>query len=104
MYAVIRDKGKEFMVREGDIVNLEKHKVEKGEPIEFDEVLLYSGDDGVEVGTPTVSDIKVTAQVLGETKGEKLIITKFRRRKSSRTRRGHRQTYTTVKITGITKS
>jgi large subunit ribosomal protein L21 len=103
MYAVIRDRGREFKVREGDVIQLDRNRLEKGETIEFDEVLLCGGGDDVEIGRPLVSGAKVTGEVLGETKAKKTVIIKFRRRKDSRTRKGHRQTLTSVKITSIQK-
>ena len=103
MYAVIRDRGREFTVREGDTIRIDRNRLEKGEAIEFDEVLLYSGKDGVEVGRPLVSDVKVAGEVQGEVKGKKAVLLKFRRRKDSRTKKGHRQKYTSVKITSIQK-
>jgi large subunit ribosomal protein L21 len=103
MYAVIRDRGKEFKVHEGDVIQLEKNGLARGQTIEFDEVLLCSGEDGVEIGQPLVSGAKVTGEVLGETKGKKTVVLKFRRRKDSRTRKGHRQTFTSVRITSIQK-
>ncbi len=103
MYAVIRDRGREFKVGEGDVIQLDRNRLEKGETIEFDEVLLCSDKDGVQVGQPLVSGAKVTAEVLGEAKGKKIVVLKFRKRKDSRTKRGHRQTYTAVRITSIQK-
>jgi large subunit ribosomal protein L21 len=103
MYAVIRDRGREFKVSEGDIIQLDRNRLEKGEVIEFDEVLLYSGEGDTELGRPLVSGAKVTGEVIGHVKGKKSLTLKFRRRKDSRTKIGHRQAYTSVKITGIQK-
>jgi large subunit ribosomal protein L21 len=103
-YAVIRDRGREFKVREGDVIEIDKLSQEQGAAVEFDQVVLYSADDNVEVGQPLVTGAKVTAEVVGETKGDKQVVLKFRRRKDSRTRKGHRQKFTAVKITGISKS
>ena len=103
MYAVVRDKGREFKVREGDVVRLDRSQLEKGETIEFDEVLLYSGEEGTEVGQPLISGAKVTAEVLGEVKDKRVVALKFRRRKNSRTKKGHRQKYTAVRVTSIQK-
>jgi large subunit ribosomal protein L21 len=103
MYAVVRDKGREFKVCEGDVVRLDRSQLEKGETIEFDEVLLYSGEEGTEIGRPLVSGAKVTAEVLGEVKDKRVVALKFRRRKNSRTKKGHRQKYTAVRVTSIQK-
>ncbi len=103
MYAVIRDTGKEYKVTEGQVIQVDKKQLEKGQAIEFDEVLLYSGEDGVKAGQPTIEGAKVTGEVLGETKSSRTVTLKFRRRKDSRTKKGHRQTYTSVRITSIQK-
>ena len=103
MYAVIRDKGREFKVSEGDVIKLDKNKLDKGDIIEFEEVLLYSDGDEIEVGQPVVSGAKVTAEVLGDAKGKKTVAIKFRRRKDSRTRKGGRRVFTSVRITSIQK-
>jgi large subunit ribosomal protein L21 len=103
MYAVVRDKGREFKVREGDVVRLDWAQLEKGEVVEFDEVLLFGGDEGAEVGQPLVAGAKVTGEVLGEVKDKKLVSLKFRRRKDSRRKRGHRQKHVAVRITSIQK-
>lgn len=103
MYAIIRDRGREFKVREGDVINIDRNQLDKGDAIEFDEVLLYHGDDGVELGQPLLSGGTVTGEVLGEVKAGKEVIMKFRRRKNSRTKKGHRQKFTAVRITGIQK-
>jgi large subunit ribosomal protein L21 len=103
-YAVIRDRGREYKVSEGDVIEIDRLPGEKGTAVEFDQVVLYSAGDVVEVGQPVVAGAKVTAEVVGEAKGQKEVVLKFRRRKDSRTRKGHRQRYTAVRITGISKS
>ncbi len=102
MYAVIKDNGKQFKVKPGDSIWVDlKKDVNVGDPIEFDKVLVYSGDDDVKVGTPLVPDIKVVGKVEGERKAKKITVMKFRRRKDSRTKKGHRQHYTQVNIQEI---
>lgn len=103
MYAVIRDRGREFKVQEGDVIEIDSSQMKEGESVEFDEVLLFFDDKNTNVGTPTVSGAKVTGEVVGKTKGPKTVTLKFRRRKDSRTKKGHRQKFTSVKITGISK-
>lgn len=103
-YAVIRDRGREFKVSEGDVIEIDRVPQEQGTAIQFDQVVLYSAGDEVEVGQPLVTGAKVTAEVVGETKGDKHVVLKFRRRKDSRVRTGHRQKFTAVRITGISKS
>ena len=72
--------------------------VAPGDELTFDRVLAVSGDDGLKLGKPTVEGASVTAEVVGPVKGEKLYIQKFRRRKNSRRKTGHRQLYTRVRI------
>ena len=101
MYAIIADSGRQFKVEEGQEVVVDLRDEEAGSTITFDQVLAISGDDGVKVGKPTVDGASVTAEVLGEVKGKKIYVQKFRRRKNSRRRTGHRQRYTSVRIDAI---
>ncbi|RTR01469.1 50S ribosomal protein L21 [Halomonas nitroreducens] len=101
MYAVIKSGGKQYRVQEGQTLKLEKLEVPTGDTIEFDEVLLVGSDDDVKVGAPTVDGAKVAAEVVAHGRGDKVNIIKFRRRKHSMKRQGHRQWFTEVKITGI---
>lgn len=101
MFAVIESGGKQHKVKAGDIVRLEKLDGEPGAAVSFDKVLLISEGDDVQVGGPYLDGKKVTGEVVSQTRGDKIKIVKFRRRKHSRTTNGHRQYYTDVKITGI---
>ena len=102
VYAVISDKGQQHKVSVGDVVRMDLHsKAEPGQTLTFDDVLLVSNEGDVTVGTPTVSGASVTGEVVGETKGDKLVVFRFKRRKNVRVKNGHRQRYTNVKITGI---
>ncbi len=101
MFAVIETGGKQYRVAEGQTIKVEKLPVEPGETIELDKVLLIGAGDDVKVGQPYVDGGKVTASVLSQGRGKKVNIIKFRRRKHSMTRMGHRQDYTELKITGI---
>ena len=101
MYAIISDSGRQYTVREGDVLRVDYRDVEKGSAIDFDIVLAVSDDSGLTVGTPTVEGAKVSAEVLGPEMGKKLIVQKFRRRKNSRRKTGHRQLYTRVRIEKI---
>jgi len=102
MFAVFKSGGKQHRVSEGEIVRLERLDAEPGASVEFDEVLLVAEGDTVNVGAPFVSGGKVTAEVVGHDRGDKIRIVKFRRRKHYMRRAGHRQWYTDVRITGIT--
>ncbi|GAB1258455.1 50S ribosomal protein L21 [Aurantivibrio plasticivorans] len=103
MYAVIEAGGKQHRVTEGEVLKIEKIKnVEAGATVDFDKVLLVAKDGDVKIGAPVVEGAKVTAEVVSIGRHEKVKIIKFRRRKHSMKRQGHRQWYTEIKITGIT--
>ncbi|WP_444926605.1 50S ribosomal protein L21 [Microbulbifer sp. TRSA002] len=101
MYAVFESGGKQHRVEEGEVLRLEKLEVATGESIDFDKVFMIVDGDKISIGAPIVDGAKVTAEVVSHGRGEKVKIIKFRRRKHSMKRQGHRQWYTEVKITGI---
>lgn len=101
MYAVIVSGGKQHRVVEGETLKLEKLEIETGGTVEFDRVLLIADGESVQVGAPVVDGAKVTAEVVSHGRADKIQIIKFRRRKHSMKRQGHRQWFTEVKITGI---
>ncbi|MBB3170106.1 50S ribosomal protein L21 [Simiduia aestuariiviva] len=101
MYAVFESGGKQHRVIEGETLKLEKIEVATGETIEFDKVMLVADGDKVSLGEPLLKGAKVTAEVVSHGRGDKVTIVKFRRRKHSMKRQGHRQWFTEVKITGI---
>ena len=101
MFAVFKSGGKQHRVTEGEVVRLEKIDVVPGAAVEFEEVLLVAEGDNVKVGAPFVAGGKVTAEVVGHDRHDKIRIVKFRRRKHYLRRAGHRQWYTDVRITGI---
>lgn len=101
MYAVIKTGGKQYRVQEGDVLMVEKLDVAEGSKVQFDEVLAVSNEDGLKVGTPVVEGATVEANVLGQGKGKKIIVFKFKKKKDYRRKQGHRQPYTKVQITKI---
>jgi large subunit ribosomal protein L21 len=101
MYAVIKTGGKQYRVAENDVLEVEKLAGEAGGAIEFTEVLMVGEGESVKVGKPLISGAKVTAELVEQTRGPKLIAFKKRRRKNSRRKKGHRQDLTKVRITGI---
>jgi len=101
MYAVIRDGSRQHKVEPGDIVNLDRRDAESGDTMDLDDVLLVADDDDVRIGTPRVDGAVVKAVVVGEVKGDKIIVFKYKRRKDSRNKTGHRQRYTQVRIDEI---
>lgn len=99
MYAVIKTGGKQYRVSEGQVLRIESLNAEVGDKVEFDEVLMVGEGSDVKVGTPVVEGAKVAATVEANGRGDKVTIIKFRRRKNrSKTKQGHRQNYTEVKI------
>jgi large subunit ribosomal protein L21 len=101
MFAVIKTGGKQYKVAVEDIFQVEKLEVEDGATVTFDEVLAVGTDAGVPLGSPTVAGATVTAEIVEQTRGPKVISFKKRRRQNSKRKRGHRQLLTVVKITGI---
>ena len=102
MYAVILTGGKQYKVSPGDVVKVEKLAAKAGETVEIKDVYLVSDGDTMSVGKPALASAKVTAEVLVESKGEKVLIFKHRRRKGFRKTIGHRQHFTTLKVKEIT--
>ena len=100
MYAVILTGGKQYRVSQGDIIYVEKLEQETDSKISFD-VLMLGSDDGVEVGTPLLVGARVEGKVLGQVKGEKIIIYKYKSKKNYHRKAGHRQNYTKVEITAV---
>ncbi|MGQ9800413.1 MAG: 50S ribosomal protein L21 [Candidatus Saccharicenans sp.] len=101
MFAVIKTGGKQYRVKVGDVLSVEKIGAEKGQVIHFDQVLLLEDGSQVQVGTPNLEKARVAAEVLDDYKGEKVIVFKKKRRKGYRRKKGHRQLLTRVRITGI---
>ncbi|MGQ0612387.1 MAG: 50S ribosomal protein L21 [Planctomycetaceae bacterium] len=101
MYAIIEDKGRQYSVQEGDLLLIDLRDAAAKESIVFDRVLFVRTDAEAKVGRPTVAGARVTATVLGELKGPKVVIRKFRRRKNYRRKKGHRQRSLRVRIESI---
>jgi large subunit ribosomal protein L21 len=102
MYAIVTDGAKQLKVEEGQVIDLDYRDVPAGQSITFERVLAVGGTGGdPRIGQPALSGVSVTAEVLGPTQGPKLVVQKFRRRKNSRRRTGHRQLHTQVKISKI---
>jgi large subunit ribosomal protein L21 len=101
MYAVIKTGGKQYRVAADDVLKIEKVPGDAGSTVEFGEVLMVGGSGSVKVGQPLVSGAKVTAEVVSQSRADKVIAFKKRRRKNSRRKRGHRQHETTVRIKEI---
>jgi len=102
MYAVILTGGKQYRVKEGDILSVEKLNIEPGRKAQFDRVLLIEDGDDIQVGTPVLDNAMVLALVLENFKDEKVLVFKKKRRKQYRRTRGHRQPLTKIRIARIT--
>jgi large subunit ribosomal protein L21 len=100
MYAVIETGGKQYKVAPGETIRVEKLVGEEGSPVEFSKVLAVKTDDGLKVGEALVS-AKVTGKIVGEGRGPKIIVFKFKRKKQYKRTQGHRQDYTAVQVEEI---
>ena len=103
MLAVIKTGGKQYIVAPGQKIKIEKLDIKEGKEITFDEVLLLEKDEKVEIGTPFLKGVKVIGKVLGQGKRKKIIIFKYKAKKRYKIKKGHRQLYTEVEITEISK-
>jgi len=103
MYAVIKTGGKQYRVATNELLEIERLQGDNGSTIEFGEVLMLGGEGtAITIGAPFIKGAKVTAELVDQTRGPKLIAFKKRRRKNSRRKKGHRQDLTLVRITSIT--
>lgn len=101
MYAVVVTGGKQYRVTAGDTINVEKLEGNLGDIVKLDQVLTLSGADKSEVGAPLVAGALVEAQIVGQFKGDKVIIFKKKRRHNYRRKNGHRQLHTALHIVSI---
>ena len=101
-YAVIQTGGKQYKVRSGEILKIEKLPNSKPDTkIEFKEILAYGDEKVIEIGAPTVEGARVEANLIKNSKNRTILIFKKRRRQNSRRRNGHRQQYSMIKINKI---
>ena len=101
-YAVIQTGGKQYKVKAGEILKVEKlHDFKTSSTVSFEEVLAYGDDSKIEIGTPLISGAKVEANLIKNSKNRTVLIFKKRRRKNSRRKNGHRQEYSLIRINKI---
>ena len=101
-YAIIKTGGKQYKVKSGEIIKIEKLADSKPDTkIEFKEILAYGDNKMIEVGTPTVQGAKVEANLIKNSKNRTVLIFKKRRRQNSRRKNGHRQEYSMIRISKI---
>jgi large subunit ribosomal protein L21 len=101
MYAIVQSGGKQYKVSPGDVVKVERLEVEVGDKVELTEVLLVQDQDRLLVGKPVVKQAKVLAEVNQQARSRKIVVFKKKRRKNYRRTKGHRQSFTQLKITEI---
>ena len=101
MFAVMKTGGKQYRVKEGSVLRVEKLDAADGDKVEFDKVLLVGEGADVKVGTPYVDGGSVEATVQSQGRGRKVDVIKFKRRKNYKRQHGHRQAYTEIRVTGI---
>jgi large subunit ribosomal protein L21 len=101
MYAVIKTGGKQHRVIEGDVIAIEKINGDRGEAVVFDQVLMVEKEGDIRIGRPVVEGAKVVGEILAQTKGDKLIVYKTKKRKGYHKKNGHRQQLTSMKIREI---
>ncbi len=100
-YAIIQTGGKQYQVKSGDVLDVEKLEAEVGTRVELTDVRLVSEDSGLSVGTPTVDGALVTAEVEDQFRGPKIIVFKYKNKTHYRKKNGHRQSYTRIRIQDI---
>ena len=101
MYAIMTSGGKQYQVKEGDVLRLEKIDGEVGASVSFDQVLMVSDGEEVQLGRPVLEGAAVHALIVEQDREKKIVVFKFKRRKRYRKKQGHRQPYTAVRIDRI---
>jgi large subunit ribosomal protein L21 len=101
MYAIVNTGGKQYKIRQGDILRIEKIPGELGSPVSFDRVLMFSDGENIRIGQPVLDDVAVNGHIVEQGKSKKIIVFKYKRRKRYRRKQGHRQPFTTIKIDSI---
>lgn len=101
MYAILSTGGKQYKVQEGDILFIEKLNAEDESIVTFEDILVISDENGLKVGEPKVEGATITAKVIKSGKDKKIMIFKYKSKKTYRNRQGHRQPYTKVQIESI---
>ncbi|MDY6792381.1 MAG: 50S ribosomal protein L21 [Thermodesulfobacteriota bacterium] len=101
MYAIVDSGGKQYKVREGEILRVEKLTGEVGDSVSFDKILMFSDGEQVNIGTPLLEDVTVNGHIVEQGKAKKIIVFKYKRRKRYRRKQGHRQQFTAVKVDSI---
>jgi len=101
MYAVMKTGGKEYRVSKGELIRVEKIEGNVGDQVTLKDVLMVSKEGETQVGTPLLANVIIQGEIVQETKGKKVLTYKMKRRKNYRRFKGHRQTYTYLKVNDI---
>ena len=101
MYAVVSSGGKQYKVQKDAILRVERISGDIGAPVTFDEVLMFSDGENVNIGQPVLENVSVNGHIVEQDKAKKIIVFKYKRRKRYRRKQGHRQQYTAIKIDSI---
>ncbi|MDP3039543.1 MAG: 50S ribosomal protein L21 [Deltaproteobacteria bacterium] len=101
MYAIIRTGGKQYKISPGDTIRVEKMEGKAGDAVELKDVLWYADGEKVFAGKPLLPNVKIVGEILGQQRAKKVIVFKMKRRKGYARRKGHRQSFTTLKIKEI---
>ena len=101
MYAIIETGGKQYEVENGDVIFIEKLDVEADAEVTFDKVIAIGAEDGIKVGAPYMDGASVSAKVLKNGKGKKIVVATYKPKKNEKRKMGHRQPYTKVEISAI---
>jgi large subunit ribosomal protein L21 len=102
-YAIVEDGGKQYKAVIGESIDVDKYPLDVGEEIDMDRVLLISDSENVKVGTPFIQGAKIQATVVAQVKGPKVIVFRYKAKERIRSKTGHRQKYTRVRIDAITE-
>jgi len=104
MYAVVKTGGKEFRISKGDIIRVEKLEGKAGDQVVLKDILMVSQEGQAQFGTPYLANAMVTGEIVQEVKGKKVLTYKMKKRKNYRRFKGHRQSYTYLKVNEISLS
>jgi len=102
-YAIVEDGGKQYKAVIGESIEVDRYPLEVGEEIDMDRVLLISDGENIKVGTPFIEGAKIEATVVGQVKGPKVTVFRYKAKERIRSKTGHRQKYTKVRIDAITE-
>jgi large subunit ribosomal protein L21 len=101
MNAVVKTGGKEYRISRGDLIRVEKMEGKVGDQVTMKDILMISNGDKVQVGNPLLANAVITGEIIQQVKGKKVLTYKMKRRKNYRRTKGHRQTYTYIRVNEI---